>query len=262
MEALVSKLRARGVAETTIKSYQGVLHSLKPDWKSMNEFRSPAQFKTILEKLSPSTRWVRIATVNILLRDAGVPRSAWSRLQRKAKGSLPPANAKSPSQAANWVTQAEARAVFARAVIDARWPDALLLYLYTQMPPRRVKDYSHMKVGPPGDGAWNWYDTSTQRFVFNAYKTAKTHGSQSFPVPPGFTRLWGLAGRQEGWLLVSPEKKNWIHDQLTRLFGRPVGASLLRASSVTEHAGAGEAKALADAMGHTVGTQQGVYLKT
>ena len=264
--ALFAQLRARGVAESTARSYLGVLQSLEPGWTDLRSFRSPAKYKATLDALAPSTRWVRISTVNTILRDARLPRSAWSKLQRVAKGKLPPGNARSAKQEANWVPRSESDAAFASAVTGERWLDALLLLLFTQMPPRRTNDYVLMRVrsGAPGDGdaGWNWFDPVAGSFTFNVYKTARVHGSQVLRAPAQVWMLWtGMQGGTD-FLLGKRRSGAWVRAQLARIFGRPVGPSLLRACYVTQHAGVTESRELANAMGHTVGIQQGVYAKT
>lgn len=63
----------------------------------------------------------------------------------------------------------------------------MLLSLYTMMPPRRNKDYSEMffcfDEPKEMDKTKNYYIASTRTVVFNAYKTCKVYGTQSFTVP-------------------------------------------------------------------------------
>lgn len=70
--------------------------------------------------------------------------------------------------------------------------DHMLLALYTQMPPRRTKDYSAMWVTrkePGADLTKNYYVMKEGKMYFNVYKTAKTHGQQVVDVPEHVQKL-------------------------------------------------------------------------
>jgi hypothetical protein len=63
----------------------------------------------------------------------------------------------------------------------------LVLCLYSMIPARRNKDFSEMffcfDEPKEFDKTKNYYIASTRTFVFNAYKTSKVYGTQSFVVP-------------------------------------------------------------------------------
>jgi hypothetical protein len=51
------------------------------------------------------------------------------------------------------------------------------------IPPRRSLDYCNFKISNVDETKDNYYDTSTHKFVFNSYKTAKSYGRQEISVP-------------------------------------------------------------------------------
>lgn len=261
--ALFASLKSRGLEASTARRYLRVLEQLSPTWSDLKDFKSPKPFKEKLAALAPTTRQMALSVVTTVLRDAKKPRAAWGKLAKKALSEAPPLNEKSSKQAANWVTQAEAAAVYQRAIDSASWTDAMLLFLYTRMPPRRESDYLNMRVASDEvlDTTCNWYDLASATFVFNQYKTVKRYGQQVVRVPAEFEELFNADARHRHWLFASPQSTGWIGKRLSKLFGRRVGVGMLRASYVTEHAAPGGAKELAAAMGHSVGIQQAVYLK-
>jgi hypothetical protein len=63
----------------------------------------------------------------------------------------------------------------------------LILSLYTYISPRRFKDFILMKIASHKkdmtDTSFNYYDIKNNKFVFNVYKTSKSHGTQIEDVP-------------------------------------------------------------------------------
>lgn len=63
----------------------------------------------------------------------------------------------------------------------------LILSLYTYNPPRRILDYVMLKIAKDPaytqDERYNYYVLSKKIFIFNVYKTAKTHKQQIIEVP-------------------------------------------------------------------------------
>jgi hypothetical protein len=122
----------------------------------------------------------------------------------------------------------------------------LLLCLYTDIQPRRNQDYLEMyvvkKLGKEYPTDRNFYDITTQRFVFNKYKTAKKYAEQIEAVP---AELQGIlhtyiahhplakSKTKEFKLLVKADGTplntvNSITRILNRIFGKKVGSSMLR----------------------------------
>ncbi len=161
---------------------------------------------------------------------------------------------------------------------------SLILSLYTDIPPRRNQDYLDMyvvrKYSKEMPATKNYYDMSSQKFIFNKYKTAKTYGSQTVDVPDSdeaplqkaihdYLKFHPLAkGKaKEFKLLVKPDGSplttvNVITRFLNRIFGKKVGSSMLRHVYLSSKFGdtMKEMEKTADEMGHSTAVQKD-YIK-
>lgn len=155
--------------------------------------------------------------------------------------------------------------------------DHLLLTLYTQMPPRRTKDYGAMWVTrkePGTDLTKNYYVIKEGKMYFNVYKTAKTHGQQVVDVPEHvqklimrFLKLTGgyrasrgrapllpLICNYDGAHYSNPTKVTLF---LNRAFdGRKISCNILRHAYISSlyTPAVGSMADTADAMAHSVTT--------
>jgi hypothetical protein len=157
----------------------------------------------------------------------------------------------------------------------------LLISLYTQMPTRRNKDYAEMFVtyDEPEvmDSNKNYYVVTTGDFIFNNYKTAKTHKQQRYTAPECMKRIMDdyitkyimiVAGdapldADEFPLLVDRNGKRLhstvgIYHTLHRAFGKNIGSSALRHIFLTDKYGAvlNDMKETAEMMAHSLSTQK------
>ncbi|AIW01873.1 MAG: hypothetical protein YSLV5_ORF15 [Yellowstone Lake virophage 5] len=209
-----------------------------------------------------------------------------------------PTNEKSEKQKDNWISweDVEKRKTELKAEVDAFGKtltptqyDTLLRYvvlsLYTDIQPRRNQDYLDMfvirKMTRESPTDRNYYDLATQKFIFNKYKTAKSYGAQIVEVPTALQEalsiyirhhpLWVASKKKsvEFKLLVGADGKpltavNAITRILNRIFGKKVGSSMLRSIYLSDKYKDTnlEMKKDAEAMGHSVGEQQNVYVKT
>ena len=154
----------------------------------------------------------------------------------------------------------------------------MVLSLYTKFPPRRNQDYQFMKVvkteKQAKDTEFNYYVLDTNRFVFNKYKTANSHGSQEFDVPKELVDVIHV------YLKLHPKKSlktpfyflvqadgselpsvNSITRILNKIFGKNVGATMLRHIYLSSKYNVTEMNKDADEMGHTSGMQH-EYMKS
>ena len=174
--------------------------------------------------------------------------------------------------------------------------DFMVLSLYTDIQPRRNKDYLNMYVvvdskktpatSLPTDK--NYLVVSGKpsnpnpiEFVFNAYKTAKKYGQQRIPIPNTAEAPLGDAittylrqhplvrGNKskttEYKFLVLPDGSpinavNAITRILNRVFGKKIGSSMLRHIFLSSKYDVKEMEADATAMGHSL-TEQRNYLR-
>jgi integrase len=149
----------------------------------------------------------------------------------------------------------------------------MVLSLYTKFPPRRNQDYQFMKVVKSEKEAkstdFNYYAIKENRFIFNKYKTAKTHGVQTFDVPEDLTKIIKLYLSRhpdpKGMFLVYQdgrplESVNAITRILNRIFGKSVGATMLRHIYLSSKYDVEEMNKDAEIMAHSSSTQHD-YMK-
>jgi hypothetical protein len=154
----------------------------------------------------------------------------------------------------------------------------MVLSLYTQFAPRRNQDYQFMKVvkfpGQAKDPEFNYYITDTHKFVFNKYKTAKAYGEQVFDVPDDLVKSIDLylskhpAAKKKQpfnflvtWDGLALSSVNAITRILNRIFGKNVGATMLRHIYLSSKYDVEEMNGDANKMGHTSGMQH-EYMKS
>lgn len=105
-----------------------------------------------------------------------------------------------PTQTDNWITEDEIKKVFDKLETKAKKiyknPDKSVTDLQEiqnyiiiallggiLIVPRRALDYTNFKISNIDENKDNYYDTKTNEFVFNSYKTSKTYGPQRLSVP-------------------------------------------------------------------------------
>lgn len=163
-----------------------------------------------------------------------------------------------------------------------RWENLvayLVLSLYTMIPPRRNKDFSHMVfvLEEPEvlDPELNYYVLADNQFVFNNYKTKEQYGKQVVSIPDDLQTVMALyidaylrhipiPPNEEPPLLVHYNGQrinmvNGITRILNRAFGgRHIASSALRHITITDKYAdtLKEQKELATAMAHSVSTQK------
>ena len=173
---------------------------------------------------------------------------------------------KSEKQEENWLSwdvikghlnrlHEEVQPYLSQPVVNASQWETLLSYmilsLYTEFAPRRNQDYQLMKVvkkeSQATDENTNYLVLDGMKFIFNKYKTAKTHGRQTFDVPSRLNDVFFiyfrfhplLHGKKisvktgEIPLLVNYNGTtlsavNSITRILNRVFGKRIGATMLR----------------------------------
>ena len=192
---------------------------------------------------------------------------------------------KTAKQEANWISwddvRAKLRELREKATSFNGALDYLVLALYSMIPPRRNKDFLLMRVVSKAtddlDKSNNYLDVSTKKFYFNRFKTHKKYGQQvedipddlfdaikvylgfhpdaNKKIPPNGIKL--LVYRDGSELTTI----NGITRILNRIFGKNIGATMLRHIYLTDKYGSKlkEMKEDADAMGHST-TQQREYV--
>ena len=149
----------------------------------------------------------------------------------------------------------------------------MVLSLYTKFAPRRNQDYQFMKVvkteKEANDEEFNYYVITTHKFIFNKYKTAKTHGNQIFDVPDDLVKVINMYlsrhPNPKGMFLVTwtglpLPSANAITRILNRVFGKNVGATMLRHIYLSSKYDVREMDEDSEKMAHSSGLQH-EYMK-
>jgi len=207
-----------------------------------------------------------------------------------------PADEKSETQKENWVSWEEVESKLnelkeklnfgkKKALNEGDFNNLLsyvILSLYVYQAPRRNTDYLKMNIVKTNKDETdkNFLVLDTNEFVFNVYKTFKKEGIVRIKLSDNMKEVIDLYLKHHPLIKKKMTKTDSIpflvyHDGkpfelinsitriLNKVFGKNVGSSLLRSSYLTDKYGDLKKEQQKDAieMGHSVETQQGVYVK-
>ena len=185
---------------------------------------------------------------------------------------------KTEKQEENWMTMEQVvakRDALLTKNTEAAERQYLALSLYTMAPPRRNRDYLEMDIvlrmnKKKTDRNLLVVNKKSMRFVFNQYKTDKTHGQQVVKVPKDLEavlrRYIGMLENKTGPLFGKDLDSNHMTKLLNSALGSHVGSSMLRHIYLEKYKDPEVQKVIkemmgdASAMAHAVGTQQGTYV--
>ena len=162
------------------------------------------------------------------------------------------------TQKENWITQDELKKKFSeletevkplikKAINDKqklitdeyqKFQNYMIVGLYLLNEPRRLLDYTEMKVKNFDKEKDNYFDKS--KFVFNQYKTAKYTGKQEVKVDAKLRYIIKIRKLLDDndYLLIDSKKNKLtpvkLNQRLNKIFGKKIGASLLRHSFISE----------------------------
>ena len=296
-------MESRGVAETTATEYINMLKQLNGgnSYSNLGFLKKKEEVMGRIQGYADSTQKSMLgALVSVLSLEKDKPTYKavynfyYERMMEASKKSRATDTAeKTETQDKNWITweevmkkhaelQAEVAPLIKQKLLTpANWNAILsyvLLSLYTLIPPRRNQDYQDLFIVKKwNDGMSkdkNYYDMATSKFIFNKYKTAKSHGSQELDISDNaplkevialYIKLHPSKGKGEMRFLVNPDGSalssvNSITRILNKAFGKHIGSSMLRHIYLSSKYKIEEMKADAEAMGHTL-SQQKEYLK-
>lgn len=151
----------------------------------------------------------------------------------------------------------------------------VILSLYTLAEPRRLNDYAIMKWRGKIDETKDNYIYKFKKFIFNVYKTAKTHGKQEVDINKALEKIlkmWSVKNKSDYLLIdslgnpMSPVKLNKRLNKIFRDSGKEnVSVNALRHSYISslypkDMPSLETLNKVAQNMGHTV-MQQMEYIK-
>lgn len=112
----------------------------------------------------------------------------------------------------------------------------IILSLYTQIPPRRSKDFTNFKIRNINKLTDNYMETKGRnaQFIFNAYKNASRLGEQKVDIPNSLKLLinkW-IKKTKSDYLISTIDDKyvtqNYLTKILNGIFEKPISTSMLR----------------------------------
>lgn len=121
----------------------------------------------------------------------------------------------------------------------------LSLYSGKYVAPRRALDYAVMKtVGDIDEENDNYIDMKQKKFVFNRFKTAKSHGKEQIDIPKElfvYIKKWLLANTS-GYFLIDTKNKPLsaitLNQRMNTMFdGRKIGVNAFRKTYLTDKFG-------------------------
>ena len=168
---------------------------------------------------------------------------------------------------------------------EQKYFNYLILSLYILFPPRRIIDYTKMKLveTEPKNSNFNYlvYDKKKNKmeYVFNVYKTSTHYGRQSFNVPNDLRdiiKVWITLYHKGEYLLSKYGGTTEINEDtfskiITRLLikysGIPAGVSMIRHSYIShitdnKNLSLNDRKDIANKMAHSIFLQLQYYRKS
>lgn len=276
MSNVLATLKAREYSDATIKAYMSRLRLLnlgKP-FKSFSFLKNIPAIDAIIEKGMENTQKNYYVTITSVLRDykqMNTYRKTYDYYMRKLEtvasslNTQLESNEKTETQEDNWMEWNEVLKIRDELQEKTDKIDLttqltkkdynivlsnLILALYTDIEPRRNKDYMEMKVtnAPFADKLMhggNYYDIVNKRFIFNTYKTAKNYNQQIIDIKDNVKLLKALDQYFQARKYPVPEvhyyysllshyneeifdKDYDITRNLNKTFKKNIGASMLR----------------------------------
>jgi hypothetical protein len=276
MNKIEDTLKSREYSDSTIKAYMSRLRLLnlgKP-FNSLAFLRKIPAIDDIIAKGKENTQKNYYVTITSVLRDfkhQNTYRKTYDYYMRKLEtvaaslNTQLETNEKTETQEENWIQWSEVMKIREelqektdKIVItkDLNKKDYntvlsnLILALYTEIEPRRNKDYMEMKVtnaqyADKLTPEHNYYDTINKRFIYNVYKTAKKYEQQIIDIKDNTKLLKALDQYLQARKVEIPtgdyfysllshyneeifNKDYDITRNLNKTFGKNIGASMLR----------------------------------
>ena len=276
MDDLVKKLREKGLAESSIDAYIRNLRTLNGscDFRTLGFLTKTQTIEDMLSTYAESTKRSMLGSIVSILafvKDSPHYRKSYAyyhgrMAEEMEKSKSRDTGEKTDKQKQNWVSWEDVLTTAERLRSEKRHLDALVLSLYTDIPPRRNKDFFEMWVsdGDTTDKTRNYCvvkDGDPDHFVFHTYKTAKEYGTQTIDIPRRLAATMRDHGIRVGEKLLPFQNENGITRTLNRIFGKKIGASMLRHIYLSSKYGGRRDEMAADArmMGHSIQQQQTTY---
>jgi len=296
MDSLRSQIRDNRpkIADSSLKTYASILSNLykrvakdEDVSKCFDYFsKNPKDVLSHLKDIDPSKRKTILASLVVLTESNEKAADLYRKQMLDDKGKYDDDQKDqkmSDSQRENWVTQEEVaklydqmdkenRAFLSREKLrPAEFQQVqnwLILALYHLQAPRRLKDYTEMKLRNIDEEKDNF--VKANNLVFNQYKTAKTHGKETVAMNPKLKFIinkWKVINPNEYMLVSGAGKKltsSQLQQRLNQILGKKASVNILRHSFLSEKykdlPPLRQLEQRAEEMGHTV-EQALLYVK-
>ncbi len=298
MKDMIFQLENKGLSQNTISMYVKRLYIINDNkpFRSLTFLKDTEKIiSSLKEKLSPSTQKSYAGTIlSVLsLKDTKTNnklKNVYNSFISDDDMKIIKENKTTDKQKENWISQEQinqvkqdlfkqSNEISTKDKVSVTQYNTLLknmlLSFFVNLPPRRASDYALMKYqDDTSDKNFN-YLTSKNVLVFHNYKTSKTHGTQEININKNKSLLKDIKmflphrkANDNNFLLVkfSGKQFNTINDitrTLNNIFGKKISTNMLRNMYVSHKYGdmKEEMKMDAEAMAHSVDTQQSVYNK-
>lgn len=298
---LIEQLKKKDITESSINAYIRNIEMLNEDkpLKNLTFLNDIDHIKELIGKYSKNTQRNKIISVCTVLSSFDKPPKIYKQyfdLLKEYNTTLKEEeskNIKTEKQEKNWITLEEIENIKEdlkskvdkfknKKQIDESQYNTLLSYLvlslYTDISPRRNKDFQDMYIvndttKMQDDKNYLFMNKKNMEFLFNTYKTAKTHGPQVLQIPDKLRSVIKIyLGKypEKNYLdkkfLVkfngSPLPVNGITFILNKIFGKNISSSMIRHIFLSEKFGdvKEEMKKVAEEMSHSL-AQQSEYVK-
>jgi integrase len=110
------------------------------------------------------------------------------------------------------------------------------------IPPRRALDFCNFKISNVDEAKDNYYDSTSNKFVFNSYKTAKTYGKQEISVPiklKNIIKKWKSVNPTDYLLFdtnMNPLTSVKLNQRMNKIFGdKKISVNAMRHTYLTSN---------------------------
>lgn len=291
VETLRKKLEDKGLSASSIKVYLTRLSQLndKKPFSSLMFLKDKAVIDARIQRFADSTKssyYGMLTSILNLFPNLKKTADKYHETYAEFKA-RPPHEGKTPKQTENWMSWKDVQAVQQKLLKEvggfkgaldpyefSRLQALVILSLYVEIPPRRNADYLGMVFGSEPHKGTNTCvikKKSPTEFVFGHYKTSKKYGIQTIEIPDALKDILKVyfehARVEEGAPFLQTQDgsgltaQNSITRILNHTLGKKVGSSMLRHIFVSDKYGDAkqEMEKDAEAMGHSVETQQQIY---
>jgi integrase len=300
-ENLTNKLKDKNLTPSTINLYIRNLEKLndKEPIKNFNFLKKVDVIKNKLDEYKNNTQRSYYISIVSALKTDDKYKSLYNKyykimIAKKKEIDEIPTTTMNDNQKENWISWDEVITIYNNLLNKvADLPkkiktekqynillDLVILSLYTNIEPRRNKDFQMMNIikgYTMDDPKINYYNVDDNELVFNVYKSMKKHGHQKIEIPDNLKEVINIYIKNHP--LIDKQKKfnvpflvhyngeplnkiNSITNILNRIFNKKLGSSMLRHIYLTYRFGDTykEMQQVADNMGHTISTQKD-YIK-